>query len=133
MAFNRSDAEIMSNMGLGSDADHIVCFDGFELNIQAGPLYYSLPENNSMGPWTHFEVSAVSESDEDLLPFINFKHCYETGNICYREVPVEALRKVLSKHGGPRYVKRRDKSKPLKMKTNLIMESLGYGWNFFKM
>lgn len=120
-----SDVSKMIGMGLGSDADNIVCVDGFKIRCQAGPLYESLPELSSIGPWTHLEVEDISGSDDRLTPYLGFKYLYETGFYRYFRVPVETIRSIMDDHGGlgQVYVV---PGKPIKLKTFLILESLGY-------
>lgn len=121
-----SDAVKLIEMGLGSDADTILCADGFTIRCQAGPLYESLPEYSSIGPWTHLEVEETSELDERLIPFLGFKYLYETGLHRFFRVPVETIREVIEAHGGPTNIQGKA-GKPRKLKTFLILQALGYG------
>lgn len=130
MAFNQRqlDIETLQNMGLSSCTDPIVCKDGFELHLEAGALYESTPAN-SIGPWTHLEITSVSESDPELIPYTAFKYAYETGHLRYLQVPVETIKQVIESHGGLHKVKNTP-GKPVKLKTHVLLHSVGFGYTY---
>ena len=69
----------------------MVCKDGFNVSIQAGPLYYSSPKNIK-GPYTHVEMGNASK------PIPSLKK-WKKDNI-WANVPLKAAAQVLNSHGG---------------------------------
>lgn len=76
------------------------CKNGVSLSIQANRLTYCTPRTD-VGPWTHFEVGYVRDSNNnEIFPYEFEKFMVDDDGI-YANVPKEVINKFIFKNGGP--------------------------------
>lgn len=110
------------SLGLKSTTELVICNDGFQLKILAGPGFESSPVT-PIGPWTHFQVEDTSRSDIQLTPYMGMLYSYDHDIIKYFQVPKQVLIDVVNSHGGIHSIKYR-KGKPVALKTFLLLNDL---------
>lgn len=100
------------SMGLSSFADTIICKDGFKISIQAGAIFESTPRNN-IGPWSHFRVEIEPDTVEpELIIYAGYGTDWEVYPNVFFNVPKEAVRRVITNHGGVKKVEINKKYNP---------------------
>jgi hypothetical protein len=75
----------------------IVCYDGFQVSVQASTSHYSTPRDDK-GPYTHVEVGYPSEPVEAWMEYAEDSDRPTT--TVYPYVPIELVEAVLEAHGG---------------------------------
>ena len=85
--------------GLQTARPHVLCADGFELSVQAGEQFHSIPKKDLHdGAYTCVEVGPLGYAEESLLPYAEEKHDPE--HSINSNVPVEIVDALIQKHGG---------------------------------
>lgn len=77
----------------------VVCADGFEFFVRAGNIAFCSPQDDNALAYETCEVRFPSEAEALFLPYIDFEDEDPTDTM-YPYVPVEAIDRVIKKHGG---------------------------------
>ena len=75
----------------------IVCYDGFQVSVQASSAHYSTPRDNQ-GPYTHVELGFPLEPVEDWAEYA--ENPDDLTRTIYPYVPIGLVEAVLEAHGG---------------------------------
>ena len=92
--------EILGRIGceiLRKPCSKIVCYDGFEVSVQASSVHYSTPRDNE-GPYTHVELGYPLEPVEAWVEYAEDPD--DLTKTVYPYVPIELVEAVLEAHGG---------------------------------
>ena len=83
--------------GLRRPCSKIVCYDGFEVSVQASASHYCGPRDN-FGPYIEVELGFPLEPVEAWMDYAENPD-RPTGTV-YGYVPIELVEAVLEAHGG---------------------------------
>lgn len=88
-----------TNFSHSANRPRIICADGFELSVQAGHFYYSIPKKDNQTLYQACEIGMPSAKEELILPYIECDEDDPTETI-YPYTPVSVIDRVIEKHGG---------------------------------
>lgn len=73
--------------------------DDLVMSIQASHFHYSIPREDNLVEYTHWEVGFPTKKEDLLMPYIETSIDDPTGSV-YPYVPVEVLVDIANKYGG---------------------------------
>jgi len=89
--------ERYANTDLRAPCSKIVCYDGFEVSVQASSVHYCTPRDNE-GPYTEVELGYLLEPVEAWVEYAEDPD--DLTRTIYPYVPIELVEAVLEAHGG---------------------------------
>ena len=95
----------VTSKGMKIKTGHVYCHDGFMISVQASSFHYCQPRINNAEYYREFELGYPSESDPDLMEYI--EGIEPPTQSVYPYVPHTILFSVIQKHGGIKHIETR--------------------------